>query len=363
MESTISENLQLKNTRIDWIDVSKAFAIFFIYFGHWVTKNGNLEIFSYSFHLQLFFIISGFFAIKQQKNSALEFVKKQAYMILIPFAFFVVLNTVYFNLDGEKTINDISLNIFSNLTDFSHSVAPELWFLPALFCVTIFYFFMFKLLRNPLVILMVAYVLYIIKVAYPDEVVSNILVPFIKFLGISSIPEYLIWYSLGAIAFPFIRSSVENLESGNSIKKNALNIIGFLLIVSTIMIYSFKPDGFWNKALMITGQNSFVNNSFVYTNFKIIITLIICSAFFFISYLFRNSQILLLIGKNTIILLGFEFLVKNFLVLNVFPMFNIGIITLETTVQVMTISVLTIICVIPLFKPMNKHIPFLIGRR
>lgn len=361
--SEISSSIEKQKNRIDWIDVCKAFAILFIYFGHWLTKNGNLAVFAYSFHLQLFFLLSGFFAVNQQKRKSWFFVKNQFNILFIPFIFFSILNIIYFNMDGEKTLKEISLNFYTNFTDFSHSVSAELWFLPSLFCVSLSYFFLLRLLKKPLFILALAYLLYIIQTCYSDNSLGLVLTPFVEFIGISSIPTYLFWYSLGSFSFPYIKIVIGVIEGRSSQIKYLIVSTGVFLFLITVLIYLFKPDAFWNRILLMTHSSKVINNIFVMTNFRIVTTLMICFTFILLSYVFRNSGFLLLIGKNTIILLGFEFIIKNFLVLNFFPMLNLGVIKLDSTVQVITISIIMVLCVIPLFKPFNKHIPYLIGKR
>lgn len=357
----INNSLSEQGKRIDWVDVCKGFAIFFIYFGHWITESGNLKAFSYSFHLQLFFIISGFFAIKQQKKKNMQFIKHQIYLLLVPFLFFTIVNIVYFNLNGYKTLNELVLNFSTNFTDFTHSVSPELWFLPSLFCVTVFFFFLLKLIKKPIIVFLISYFLYMIQICYNNTILKVILYPFIEFMGISSIPTYLLWYSLGALLFPYIKKIINIMHDDKSLIKYLTISTGIFLTLMTILIYFFKPDNFWRKLLSLIGSDMSTNN-FVYVNFKICITIIICSSFIFLSYVFRNSKIMSYIGKNTLILIGFEFLMKDFLVLNLIPMFNIGIIKLESTVQIIIISSLTLISIMPLFKLLNKHVPFLIGK-
>ena len=46
--------------RVGWIDVARGLALIFVYLGHWVTP--RMAPFAYAFHLQLFFVLSGFFA-------------------------------------------------------------------------------------------------------------------------------------------------------------------------------------------------------------------------------------------------------------------------------------------------------------
>jgi fucose 4-O-acetylase-like acetyltransferase len=243
------------NSRIDYVDVCKCFAIVFIYFGHWTTKNNNLAVFAYSFHLQLFFIISGFFVLNHEKQNAFVFIKGQLYRIFIPFIFFTVINIIYFNLDGDKGPYEIFLNFVTNFSDFSHNVSPELWFLPALLMVSVFYHILMKLLKNRIFILLSSCILYVAATTYADTPWGLMILPF------------------------------------------------------------------------------------------------------------RKSKFLGFIGQNTIVLLGFEFVAKNFLTLSFIPMFNLGIVTLDGTSQVMTISILTILCIVPLIKPLNKYVPYLIGKK
>lgn len=65
--------------RIGWVDVAKGFAMVFVYLGHWSTA--RVTTLAYSFHLQLFFIIAGFFCIQPQKN--LPVLREKKYVRLL----------------------------------------------------------------------------------------------------------------------------------------------------------------------------------------------------------------------------------------------------------------------------------------
>ena len=53
-----------KTQRLDWIDISKAFGIIFVMFGHCYLK-WQYCFWFYSFHMALFFFLSGYtFALK-----------------------------------------------------------------------------------------------------------------------------------------------------------------------------------------------------------------------------------------------------------------------------------------------------------
>ena len=74
-----------KKERIAWIDIAKAIAIFFIVLGHQLPS-GPLCGYLYSFHVPLFFFLSGltFNTAKEPK----KFFREKAKRILIPYFIF-----------------------------------------------------------------------------------------------------------------------------------------------------------------------------------------------------------------------------------------------------------------------------------
>ena len=58
---------QDKRTHIEWIDDLKAIAIMFVVWGHFASGNILVCRFIYSFHVPLFFFISGYLYKQEQK--------------------------------------------------------------------------------------------------------------------------------------------------------------------------------------------------------------------------------------------------------------------------------------------------------
>lgn len=111
----------------------------------------------YSFHMPLFFFISGFlFCLtlpveKLRGTTFLSFVKKKSVRLLIPFIF---INTIIFIIKS-KFIGDQSMlqhPVAMNLESFLNStfLTPMgfMWFLPALFTIFITIFYGFKILKT-----------------------------------------------------------------------------------------------------------------------------------------------------------------------------------------------------------------------
>lgn len=85
---------------IDWLDVAKGIGIILVFLGHAPRDIMREEYFGidfgfqfiYSFHMQLFFIVSGIlFMLSYQKYSPLEFLKKKAKTLLIPWVVYTLL--------------------------------------------------------------------------------------------------------------------------------------------------------------------------------------------------------------------------------------------------------------------------------
>ncbi|WP_195202481.1 acyltransferase family protein [Phocaeicola massiliensis] len=79
-------------SRIDWIDIAKGIGIFLMVMGHTsIPKLGGHWI--YSFHMPLFFFLSGFL-FQSGKYSWSQFIKRKVRTMVVPYFFFVVLNWI-----------------------------------------------------------------------------------------------------------------------------------------------------------------------------------------------------------------------------------------------------------------------------
>ena len=144
-------NTQLENTksttRIAYIDVLKFIAIYLVFVGH--MGRTYLNSYIWSFHMPLFFFVSGML-LKNNKSSLLESILHKFKAYMIPYYFFAALATLVVVLDKNKSLTQISVS----LSDIGHYVqsflyasrnglpfAGSLWFLPALFLLSILMYF------------------------------------------------------------------------------------------------------------------------------------------------------------------------------------------------------------------------------
>lgn len=82
--------------RVFYIDMLKAFAIVLVVFGHVYSVNDNLYYWVYSFHVPLFFCLSGVFF--HYGIGIKEYFQKRWHSTIIPFVFFYVLTFLYWVL-------------------------------------------------------------------------------------------------------------------------------------------------------------------------------------------------------------------------------------------------------------------------
>lgn len=124
--------------RLDYIDHLKGFAIFLVVVGHVIQYNTSdfrqSPVFSaiYSFHMPLFFFLSGYIAAKSKViddlSGFLNATKSKAVALLMPlFAWGII--SVFVSSVGDVTFDDVINSITRQIT------SPSLWFLHTLFLI------------------------------------------------------------------------------------------------------------------------------------------------------------------------------------------------------------------------------------
>lgn len=128
--------------RIKWVDIAKAIGIFCIVLGH-ITAEGPIKRYVYSFHIPLFFFLSGAtFRVKGKPFSA--FVRGRALSLLVPYGIFALISQlIYIGMrlvaasaiqSGRSfTIADAWAGILWGNVEANRG----LWFLPCLFLMSL----------------------------------------------------------------------------------------------------------------------------------------------------------------------------------------------------------------------------------
>ena len=191
--------------RIGYIDAAKGFGIFLIVLGH-VTRYEPLVGFLYSFHVPVFFIVSGAFF---KSVPFADFVRKKLRTLVIPYFVFAALSTLYW-LIIERRFRDGSVSPLSVVANvFFMSGGPDvyaqnaaLWFLPALFVAEILFYWMDAAAKyNPgarFAFPVVTYLLGMIVAGAVNHI--GIRLPFMADVALLAMA----WYSLGFCLNPLL---------------------------------------------------------------------------------------------------------------------------------------------------------------
>lgn len=149
--------------RITWIDMAKGYGILLVIYAH--LGRDSLSSWMYSFHLPLFFFLSGYVFNGQRKWG--EFVRKKCKAILVPYfclgipmILFQLLKYVYAgNFSGQVVIQLVKDFILQRRM-------WTLWYLACLFCLNILFYVILRVCRKEWMVAIVSSILPIMGLCY-----------------------------------------------------------------------------------------------------------------------------------------------------------------------------------------------------
>jgi fucose 4-O-acetylase-like acetyltransferase len=150
--------------RIEWIDAAKGIGIILVVAGH-VPTTDPIRQFIYSFHMPLFFFLSGL-VFKSENLDLKSFFLKKARSLLFPYICFAIITYLFwftverhlpFNSGGDVDPFTPFMGIFLSVED-NHMMSynPAVWFLTALFLVEMAFFLYTKIAKGKLIPLFAA---------------------------------------------------------------------------------------------------------------------------------------------------------------------------------------------------------------
>ncbi len=138
-----------RKNRIETVDILRALGIILMLMGH-VGFGGKFDRYIHSFHMPVFFVISGFLYKTKSEITVPIMIAKKAKRLLIPYVFYALVNYAFwFILPGEKTPWYRPLIEFSTYNTEHHSATGgAIWFLTALFWAEVVYLLIDRVLKN-----------------------------------------------------------------------------------------------------------------------------------------------------------------------------------------------------------------------
>ncbi len=200
----------VENKRINWPDYAKGIGIFLVVLGHLIRSLQNRSILSshywseldtwiYSFHMPLFFFLSGLFFSKTLKLSFYDFLSSRLKTIAYPYFVWSTIQSLL-QIFVSRWINT-SMS-FSELLAITVNPVMQFWFLYALFMCQMLFYILAKAL-NKWQILVIAIFL---------KLISPTILP-LPWIVLDYLFIYFVWFVAGSLSFNYLKIK---LKSSNS---------------------------------------------------------------------------------------------------------------------------------------------------
>lgn len=281
--------------RIAWIDIAKCIGIFAIYLGHFGELGGLAYAFVFSFHVPLFFFLSGCTSNYDHEPNLFKFVMKKFKRIIVPFYFFalasVMLSVITHNY-GCADIKEYLIIIVKGCIR-NQFFASSLWFLTCLFVMEIIFKVM-KMMKNRYLIILVSLLMFLLSefIISPRPIMEPHWI-----YNVDSAMYYIVFYALGYWLYPFFIKLFEL----NTRKK--ITVFSVLLIITGI----YAAVLFERVSLLIQIlMDEHLGYVLEIVQPMILITFVLC-----VSKLLEGTSFLSSVGKDTLFLCGNEFLIKE----------------------------------------------------
>lgn len=282
------------NNRIKYLDVAKFIGIFCIYLGHFGDSAGRAYPFVFSFHVALFFFLSGFAESLSTDVPFGKYLIKNIKILLLPcylFALFsLVVITVHTNSSGKIVPTLIGM---LNGCIRNHFLAGSLWFLTCLFVIKIAFYSIRKIFKLKGLVLLLSVALYCVSllVLDPKPTVDPHMV-----YNIDSACYFMIFYALGYYGSGLLQRLLDWQKTSR--KWICLGIGAIAFVYATLL--------FFGKDLFAYINPNPVTNLIIPVLRPTFITLLI----FIVSKVLENVALFSSIGKNTLFLCGSEYIVR-----------------------------------------------------
>lgn len=332
--------------RVSWIDNAKFIGIFLVVLGHLPIPEYAIN-FIYSFHMPLFFFISGYLFDVNKYDSFFKFFKHRFRQLLVPYFFFNVITYFFWLLIGRRFGNDSSadISVFTPIigifygTDTGNYLihCGSLWFLPCLFLVEIIYYMFIKVHKGLLLLLLTL-------IGYINFRIDHVMLPWSFDVALVAI----FFYCVSDI----LKSAI---NKGVKIKV----IYKLLIVLASLFLHWFLIN--------LTGRSDMSSNTynnyflFLITALNGIVIIVLFSSL--IADLIQKIPLIEYFARNTIIILSFHGIVASIIKGLLLFLFKIPVNEFNGSLGMNIVyTVLTFIILIPVFFVFERYLPFMLGK-
>lgn len=281
------------------LDILKGIGILFVIIGHiqeYIPR--NFLIYLYSFHMPLFFYISGYLYKEQYEElNSKEYIKKRAKQLIYPYITLGLVNLLWIIIKDHNLI-EIKKFILSFLYSnyiFEINYVGAIWFLLCLFNVEVIYYLIRKSKVNKYTSIVII-ILFIIGIIYTKIAIYRL--PF--WLDITLFA--LLFYHLGYI-IKFKRKSVYTM----GMKLIFLGISICISIIGIVLNYQYC----YNEKFL--GRIDMLYLHFGNYIFFIITAISGIFTWQIISEIIKENFILEWLGRNTLVIMGIHIIILQVL--------------------------------------------------
>ncbi|MEH7415545.1 acyltransferase family protein [Neobacillus drentensis] len=334
--------------RLDWLDIGKGLGMLLVMLGH-ADIPTPLKTYIYTFHMPLFFFLSGYLYNKAKFPNLKVFLAKRTKSLILPYLTFSIVVYLWFLL-----LNHLGLVNYDNnlLTPLLGSVIAErksiwtvhtgaLWFVACLFCTEFLFYFITKVGKTKKLIGFLLLVSSVIGCIYNKTV-----------------GEPLPWnVDVAMISVGFYGAGFLYKEYNKSFKRfNHLTTFVFLIIVNIV-------TGYFNYVL--TGDRvDFYNSSLGNIVLFYLSAFSGIGAFVIVVKRMKKNKFLQYIGKNSFVYLAFHqkivFFVFSLMIQQ--SVLNIETIVNHPIVEGLLYTFITVLVLIPVVFAINHYFPFMLGK-
>lgn len=284
--------------RLTYLDYAKGISIVLVVWGHVLADNSPIKIWIYSFHLPLFFLVTGMLMAYRQKwagKRLFDNFTAKAGQLLYPYLTFsilailwVIVYQVVFHTGSVSNITRIVLD-----TLFLDGYRT-LWFLPAIFFAELLFIGLSRLkTRYFFLTLLVLYCMlsgYFFRVELPisETLLDNVAFKTVNIINRALIGTLFIW--LGYIIFPILERKPGNF------KNNLLALAGVLVFAANIAVSQINR--------LVDLHYSVVNNPLLYYICALSGSL---SLILILKYFLVHNSVFEYFGKNSLVIMATHF--------------------------------------------------------